>query len=261
MPKEKPPRFPVGLTIDRAIALGWKPGRGRPLIAGDDGVIREVTPNDTAWINPINQPSLCTYSFDRPPKWRQRTGGSGIRAVRKSIRDTMARWRAAERERKRRRRKRSAETISKVLALPAPTNDALTSSAPLNAQIEIMSKHTANSATTEQVAEVPPGSVTVNLIFAPSGIDMLRRLGYLAVDATSPRDVEQGAVMMIMRAAWSAAVRCSAHQEGVCAKPVPLPPAAEASAPAADIEELVDEPDARKRGRVVSRRMGKGPRA
>jgi hypothetical protein len=79
----------------------------------------------------------------------------------------MARYRAAERERK--RRKRSAETISKVLALPAPTdptNEAL-SSAPLNAEATTMPKPGANTATTAPAVEAPLGSIKVSLTFPP----------------------------------------------------------------------------------------------
>jgi hypothetical protein len=36
--------FPIGLTLDEALARGGVPGKGRYLIATDDGPIREATP-------------------------------------------------------------------------------------------------------------------------------------------------------------------------------------------------------------------------
>jgi|SRR6267154_3512422 len=108
MPKEKPPRFPVGLTLDQAVARGWRPGLGRKLIATDDGPIREVGPDDV-WVDPVDQP-------------RRRRRSSGDDSVRARIRDTMARYRAAERERKR-KPKRGSRAIIKAL-LPAPSDEA-----------------------------------------------------------------------------------------------------------------------------------------
>src|SRR5712671_434105 len=95
MPKEKPPPFPIGLTVDEALQRGWRPGLGRPLFAGDDEIIREPGPGD-GWIAPR-------------PKRRWRSSDS--------IKVVMDRWRAAERERK---RKRYKKTATKVRLLPAP---------------------------------------------------------------------------------------------------------------------------------------------
>jgi hypothetical protein len=87
MPKEKPPPFPIGLTVDEALQRGWRPGLGRPLFAGDDEVIREPGPGD-GWIAP-------------QPKRRRRSSNS--------VKTVMERWRAAERERKRMRRHKPQE--------------------------------------------------------------------------------------------------------------------------------------------------------
>src|SRR5882672_5908609 len=111
MPKEKPPRFPVGLTFDQAVARGWRPGLGRPLIATDDGPIREVGPDDV-WVDPV----------DRPLPRRRRPSGGRPRSddsPRARMKAALARWRAAERERKRKRR-RCKKTATRVRLLPAP---------------------------------------------------------------------------------------------------------------------------------------------
>jgi len=92
MPKEKPPRFPVGLTVDEALQRGWRPGLGRPLIAGDDEIIREVMPGD-GWIA-------------TQPRRRRRSRSSD--SPRARIKAVMERWCAAERERKRKRYKKTA---------------------------------------------------------------------------------------------------------------------------------------------------------
>src|SRR5260370_7948968 len=65
MPKEKPPPFPIGLTVDEALQRGWRPGLGRPLFAGDDEVIREPGPGDGC-IAPQPRRRRQTRSSDSP---------------------------------------------------------------------------------------------------------------------------------------------------------------------------------------------------
>ena len=148
----------------------------------------------------------------------------------------MERWQAAERERRRKWRKRRA--TEKVLALPAPTNEALTSSAPQNAEIEIMSKQTANTTTADQAAEPPPSSVRVSMIFPPSSVAWLYESGFLPPHvAPSPRAVGE-AVVAMMRLVKAVGIRVAPTPA-----PGPPPPAAEALSPAAADEGLLADGD------------------
>jgi hypothetical protein len=72
------PPFPIGLTLDEALARGWVPGKGRYLIAIDDGPIREATSDEI----------MTNYLLRR----RQRRGPAG--GVRAMIRATMERYKA-----------------------------------------------------------------------------------------------------------------------------------------------------------------------
>jgi hypothetical protein len=228
MPKEKPPRFPVGLTLDQAVARGWKPGQGRPLIAGDDEVIREVTPNDSGWIDPASQPSRCTSSFDRPKRRRRRSSSSGNDSPMARVRAAMERWQAAERERRRKWRKR--RTTEKVLALPSPTNEALTSSAPLNAEIEIMS---------------PNQTIVVPLEITPGVIAALRKRGFIPLGEISADHVAAAIFGALAQPFESRDFRAKPEPPPQAGEAPPPPakalPSAEASPPAAETEELIDD--------------------
>jgi hypothetical protein len=202
MPKEKPPRFPVGLTLDEAVARGWVPGSGRPLIVTDDGLIREVGPDDH-WLDPA----------DQPRRRRHRSKGGSDTAMGR-VKAVMARYRAAQRERRREWKiRRVAKTTAMNRGPPVPTEESY-------ASLEAMTFY---GWMIERAADI--GMIIRELELAGADHDdkaFSRKRGFLDdVGEVSPFDIE-AAVFAMISAAFDAGVR---------AKPETPPPALEAAAP------------------------------
>jgi hypothetical protein len=223
MPKQKPPRFPVGLTVTEAVARGWRPGKGRPLIAGDDEIIREVTPDDVGWINPIDRPNRCIHSFDRPKRRRRRRSSSDSPRPMALVKAAMDRWERAQRAEREMRREhgrkwRKRRTTEKVLlALPAPINEALTSSAPLNAEIDTMSS---------------TQPIVIEMEISPGILAMLCRRGFLKSGEIS-EDLIIIAICEMLIAAAKADIRAQPPSPPPSPEAPPPPPSAAVAPPAA----------------------------
>jgi hypothetical protein len=251
MPKEKPPRFPVGLTVDEALQRGWRPGLGRPLIAGDDEIIREVMPGD-GWIAP-------------QPRRRRRSRSSD--SPRARIKAVMERWRVAERERKRKRMrrhkpKRGFKAIIQAL-LPAPSDEAtpcptkerdmsdanVTRSRPATRSGPALNVRLGSVAASGQTIIVP-------MEISPGVVTALRRRGFIPPGEISPHHIE-AAIFGMLAEAMKAGIRARPASPPPPA-PVAAPPATKPSPPASrpqgapgaqagphsDFGELADEADA-----------------